>query len=239
MPFIAWVAAIAVTAFAAAVQGSVGIGFAIISVPILSLIDPSLAPVPQMLVTMFLTIPMAWRERSHIEFDGIAWILAGRVPGALVGLGLLVVATQRTLDLATAALVLVAVVIIASGTHLRRTATTEFAAGVFSGAAALVSSIGGPPLALLYTDEERAGTVRASLAAVFTIGITISIVTRALGGFITANDIRVAVIIFPAVLVGYGLSGSLKERVGRRQLRFAILALSSIAALGLLVRAFS
>jgi len=234
---VAWAAALAVTVFAAAVQGSVGLGFAIISVPILSLIDPVLAPVPQLLVSAFITVAMAWRERTHIEFRGVGWIIAGRLPGALLGLGLLIVATRRLLDVATALLVLVAVAIIASGFHLRRTSATEFGAGVFSGMSALVSSIGGPPLALLYTEEERGGTVRASLAAVFTVGVAISIGVRAAGGFITAEDVRIAAVLLPAVIAGYLISGTLKNHVSPRVLRTSILVLSSVASLGLLIRA--
>ena len=76
--------ALVVTFFAAAIQGVVGLGFAMVSVPILALIDPSLAPVPQLLTTIPLTVSMAWRERGHLQLSGIGWVLAGRVPGAVL-----------------------------------------------------------------------------------------------------------------------------------------------------------
>lgn len=41
--------------FATTVQGIAGLGFAMVSVPILALIDPSFAPVPQLLMTLPLT----------------------------------------------------------------------------------------------------------------------------------------------------------------------------------------
>ncbi|MCL1692867.1 MAG: sulfite exporter TauE/SafE family protein, partial [Actinomycetia bacterium] len=61
----ALITALIVTFIAAAIQGVVGMGFAMVSVPILALINPSLAPVPQLLITLPLTISMAWRERHH------------------------------------------------------------------------------------------------------------------------------------------------------------------------------
>ena len=53
--------ALVITAIAAMLQGSVGLGFAMVSVPLLSLIDPRLAPVPQLLVSLPLALAMAWR----------------------------------------------------------------------------------------------------------------------------------------------------------------------------------
>ncbi len=235
---IAWIIALAVTAFAAALQGVVGMGFAMVSVPLLALVDPRLAPVPQLLVILPLTLAMAWRERHHLDLSGVGWIIGGRIPGAVLGLGLLAVATPRILDVAIALLVLVAVAIIASGYHLARSPGTEVAAGVFSGASALVASIGGPPLALLYTEAES-GTTRSSLAVVFSVGIVVTIVARASGGYISAEDVRVALVLFPALVLGFFVSGRLKDHFDRNRMRLAILLLSGLGAVGLLLRALA
>jgi uncharacterized membrane protein YfcA len=231
-----WIVALVVTALAALLQGVVGLGFAMVSVPILSLIDPRLAPVPQLLITMPLTISMAWRERQAMDLSGAAWIIAGRVPGAFLGLALLAVATGAALDAMIAVIVLLAVAIIASGYHVSRNPGTDFTAGVFSGTSSLVASVGGPPLALLYTDAEG-GTIRSSLAAVFSVGILITVGVRAFSGNISSSDVRVAVVLFPALLMGYLFSGPVKDRVSNRQLKMAILVVSGLAAIGLLIRA--
>lgn len=234
---VAWIAALVVTFIAAALQGVVGIGFAMLSVPILSLIDPRLAPVPQLLITMPLTVSMAWRERHHMELAGVGWIIAGRVPGAVIGVALLAVAVGQALDVTIAVIVLAAVAIIASGKHVARNAGTEFGAGVASGITGLVASIGGPPLALLYTDA-AGPTVRSSLAAVFTIGLSISIVARTLTGNISQSDVLVALVLFPALLLGYLVSLRVKRGVNQAQIRRGLLILSSLGAIGLIVRAF-
>lgn len=231
-----WIVALVVTALAAMLQGVVGLGFAMVSVPILSLIDPRLAPVPQLLITIPLTISMAWRERHAMDLSGAMWIIAGRVPGAFVGLALLAVATGAALDVMIAAIVLIAVVIIGSGYHVSRNPGTDFTAGVFSGTSSLVASIGGPPLALLYTSADGE-TIRSSLAAVFSVGILITVGVRAFSGNITSSDLRVAAVLFPALVVGYFLSNPIKDRVSNRQLKGAILVLSGLAAIGLLIRA--
>ena len=85
--------ALVVTVLGAIVQGTIGIGFGVVSVPILFLVNPILAPVPQLLLAVPLAITMTWRERTHIDAGGVAWMLAGRIPGAVIGLALLGVAT--------------------------------------------------------------------------------------------------------------------------------------------------
>lgn len=238
MSVVALIVALAVTFVAASIQGVVGMGFALVSVPILALIDPSLAPVPQLLITMPLTIAMAWRERRHIELSGIGWIVGGRIPGVLIGVALLAVATQTTLDITIAVIVLLAVAIVASGYHVRRTPVTEFGAGTLAGISGLVASIGGPPLALLYTSDDGP-TRRSNLAVVFTIGLTITLFARLATGNISWHDAQVALILFPALILGYLASVRFKNRVPQRFARSAILVLSVAGALGLLVRAIA
>ena len=110
--------AVLVTLGAALIQGTIGIGFNIISVPILALIDPRLAPVPQLVISLPLSIATYAREPHSVDFKGVGWILAGRFPGAALGLGLLVVASATALDLLLASFVLVAVGVLATGWQL-------------------------------------------------------------------------------------------------------------------------
>ena len=229
-------AALLVTFVATVIQGTVGVGFAVLAVPALSLIDSDLAPVPQLIVAVPIALAMAWRERSAMDLSGVGWIIAGRVPGALLGVLLLAIATNRTLDLLVAGAVLLGVVIIAAGISIERNPATQFTAGVLSGTTGLVASIGGPPIALLYS-KDRGSVVRASLAGVFMIGISISIITRVLAGEITWQDVRVGIVLLPAMALGLVLAPRLHRWAEGPMLRVLILTLSAMAALGLVVRA--
>jgi uncharacterized membrane protein YfcA len=236
MSILAWAVALLITAIAASVQGTVGLGFAMVSVPLLSLVHPSLAPVPQLLVVLPLTVTMAWRERKAMDLHGFWWLIGGRIPGAFLGVGLLAIATQRTLDIFIALTVLGAVVVIAKGIHIKRTPATKLAAGIGSGTTGVVASIGGPPVALVYSSEDS-DTIRSTLAAVFTVGALTSITFRYASGNMTWDDVRVALVLFPAMVAGYLVSGFLKERVDRTQVRAGILIVSGFAAIALLLRA--
>jgi uncharacterized membrane protein YfcA len=230
--------AIVVTALGALVQGTIGIGFGVVSVPILSLVNPILAPVPQLLLAVPLALSMAWRERTHIERGGVTWLLLGRIPGAVVGLGLLAVATERSLDLGIAMSVLIAVVILGAGLTVPRTRVTEFGTGIIAGVMGMIASIGGPPAALLFKDE-KGPTVRSTLAMFFSVGLLVTVVARIAGGRITADDVTLALLLSPGLVAGYMASTSLRSRADGSTLRPAILAISSVAAAGLLIRALT
>lgn len=78
----AMLGALAVTFVAALVQGTIGTGLDMLSVPILTLIDPALAPVPQLLVTLPPTVAMFRRERHAVEWVGAIRVAAARIPPA-------------------------------------------------------------------------------------------------------------------------------------------------------------
>lgn len=228
--------AFAVTLMAAILQGTVGFGLSVISVPVLSLLDTDLAPVPQLLISLPLAIAMVSREWRHLDLHGVGWILAGRIPGAVIGIVLLKTLSDTGVELLIGGIVLAAVLIVGSGFVVKRTAPAKFAAGTASGATGLVASIGGPPLALLYRDA-AGGTLRASLNAVFTIGIVISIAVRTGSGEISSNDVEIALILLPAVLIGFLLSRNLAGRVEGALLRNLIVGVSALAGLGVVVKA--
>lgn len=228
--------ALVVVAVGALVQGSIGVGLGILTVPILSLIDPIMAPVPTLLLAIPLAISMAWRERTEVHSRSVIWLLLGRFPGAILGLGLLALATQRTLDILIASSVLVAVGILSTGVKMPRNSITELTTGVTAGIMGMVASMGGPPAALLFKDE-RGPTVRATLAVFFSFGLVVTLLARIVAGEITHDDVVVGALLFPGLAVGYVMSSRLRGRVDAMALRPAILAVSSLAAVGLLVRA--
>ena len=231
--------ALIVTFGAAAVQGTIGLGFAVVSVPILRAVSPLLAPVPQLLVTIPLTVSMFWRERHDVDLKGTGWIIAGRIPGLLIGIALLKTAQssglETQLDVLIAVLVLVAVVLIASNLTLHRTPAIKFGAGTASGIMALVASIGGPPIALLYRDE-KGPTIRSTLAAVFTVGVLLTLAGRILSNEISGTDVQVALMIFPATVLGFLASQRLRRHPERDRNRIPILVISTAAAGALILR---
>ena len=234
LPYLAIAALL--TAVAGLVQGTIGLGFAIVSVPLLSLVDPRLVPVPQMIASLPLSLWMMRREREDLDTKGVLWTTLGRVPGTLLGMWLLTVASQTVLDLTIGGIVLAGVGALSFGRAVPRNVGTELAAGAVSGAGAVVSAIGGPPIALLYKDD-TGGTVRSSLAAIFTIGLFVTLLGRAASGHLTQLDWELGILLMAPTLTGLWGSRYLTGKVEGQPMRIAILLISGVAALALIGRA--
>ncbi|MCB9602286.1 MAG: sulfite exporter TauE/SafE family protein [Sandaracinus sp.] len=239
MPTGVLVAFVAMNAFAALVQGTLGFGFAIVSVPVLVLIDPRLAPVPQLLVQLPLCAYLYWRERRDAEWRGVLWVTVGGVPGTAIGVWLLAVATGAALDLLNGVLVLGGVAALAFGLRLRRNVATESFAGVLSGISSTVSAMGGPPVALLY-EGARGPTVRATLSLIFLLGVILSILGRMFADDgMASRDLALTALACAPVAFGLWASRFLTGRVEGRPMRLGILGLSALSGLGLVGRAIA
>ncbi|MDH3605778.1 MAG: sulfite exporter TauE/SafE family protein [Acidimicrobiia bacterium] len=239
MPVDPWILALAmaITVVAAIIQGTVGFGLGVISVPLLSLLDRDLAPVPQLLIVLVMAMLMVWRERTDLDLSGVGWVMAGRLPGAVLGLALIkAFADSKGLDGLIAVLVIMAVLTLASGVTIPITRTTQVVAGIVSATTSLVASIGGPPIALLYRTATGA-KLRSTLNAIFVLGITLTILVRALASEISGDDLQVAGFLLPSALLGLWISRSLTGKIEGQRLRTAVLLVSGLAAVGLLGRA--
>ena len=73
----------------AVVQGSVGFGFALVAVPVLTLVRPEVLPATVLLLMMPMATTMAVKDRREIDIPGLAYLLSGRLAGTLGGVGLL------------------------------------------------------------------------------------------------------------------------------------------------------
>lgn len=227
--------AFAISFVAASLQATVGFGFALISVPLLLLLNPLFAPVPQLIVVWPLTLAIFWRERHAVEPRSTLWILVGRLPGALVGVALLKLLSTAALDILMSLMVMTGVALVVMTKTFRRTPPREFVAGVASGTMAMVSAIGGPPLALLYRNDEGP-TVRANLGLLFAIGLTITLSVRTAAGEVSWDEVVIGLALLPAVYLGLLASRRLIPHVEGPRLKNAIVLIAGGSAVLLLAR---
>ena len=153
----------------ATLQGSVGFGFGMLAAPLLVLVDPGFVPAPLLCAALVLTILVAHRERHAIDFRGIGWALCGRIPGTVLGAATMAVADPKTTSLLVGGFVLVAVAIVGYRIRLQRTRPVLVGAGTLSGFMGTTTSIGGPPLAVLYHDAAGA-ELRGTMSGFFVVG---------------------------------------------------------------------
>ena len=149
-------------AFAAAVQGSLGLGMALIAAPILLLIDPRLVPGPFLVAVLVVTVLMTRREWRHMTPPSIGWACLGAIPGTVIGAWITATAATEVLGGALGLLIVGAVVLVFLGHRVQPSRVALVVAGGASGIMAGIVSIGGPPLALLLLDKPGGELKRSS-----------------------------------------------------------------------------
>ncbi len=229
-------AVFALVAAGSCVQTCVGFGLGLIAAPLLFLIYPPLIPGPLMASSVVLTLLIAFREREAIDFAGLGFAFAGRIVGTLLAALVWSTLPSENFDFLFAGLVLLGVALSLSGLRVEPNPATASAAGALSGFMGTLSSIGGPPMALLY-QRASAARIRGTLSGHFVIGALVSLVALAAVGRYGRVEITLSIALVPAVLVGYLASGWIRESVERAGVRPLVLGLSVLAALGILYRA--
>jgi len=228
--------ALLLAAIGATLQGSIGFGLAVVAAPILLLLDPVWVPGPMLFAALTLVVLIAHRDRVHILGSDVALGTFGRFLGTVPAAYAIRMLPGTVYDLIFAAIVLTGVLLSTSGWHIARTPLNILAAGTLSGIAGTISSIGGPPLALVY-QREKGPNVRSTMSAIFTVGTMISIAGLWWAGRFGLIELCLGLILMPAVLIGFAVSRHTALWLDRRHIRPAILAVSAASALLILARA--
>ena len=229
------VAANLALAAGAAVQGAVGFGLSLVAVPLLVLIDPRLVPGPVLCTAIALTLLLSLRERESIDFHGVAWGVAGRIPGSAIGAAALIVIAQEKLSLLFGVLVLVAVLLSALPIRIRPTRSRLLGVGVLSGFMGTTAAVGGPPIALLL-QHEPGDRLRATLSGFFLLGASVSLSALAIIGRFGRAELLVSLTLLPGILLGFWISGRMARILDRGYTRVAVLATAALAALAAVLR---
>jgi uncharacterized membrane protein YfcA len=173
---------------------------------------------------------MAIGERAHVDWHGVGWLMVGRIPGTVVGATIVALVAASTLSVLAGASVLVAVALSVVSTTVVVTRPTTVAAGLASGIMGTATSIGGPPLALLYQHHEGP-VLRSTLAVTIGIGTVISLAGQALAGAVHGWQLLLALSLLPGVGAGLALGRVVSRRLDERWLRPAVLGFATAAAL--------
>jgi uncharacterized membrane protein YfcA len=230
MSAIALVLVTVLVAGAACVQGAAGFGMALLAAPLLTLVDRSFAPAPLVLAVLPLSMLVAQRDWAHLDRRGLAWAIGGRLPGVVLGGIAAALLSQHTLALVLGLGVLVAVGLSMVTARLRPTPGTLVSAGFASGFMGTTTSIGGPPMALVYQRSDGPA-FRSTLAIYFAAGAVMSLTALAFAGRVGAHELRLGLLLWPGVVLGFLLSKPLTRYLDDGRTRAVVLAISAAAAL--------
>jgi uncharacterized membrane protein YfcA len=224
-------------AVGALVQGSIGFGLSLVSVPVIGLMRPTALPVTILLLALPMTMWMALRERRSIHLPGFLQITFGRVFGTAGGVWILAVVPVAQLSVVIGAAVVLAVTLSVLNPAFEAGDRSRVAAGVLSGLMGTAAAVGGPPLALAY--QKRSGSeLRSTLAISFVIGAIMSLVALAIAGKVEVWHALFALELLPGLGLGLYAAARLRSFLEKGWLRPLVLAFAAVSGIVAVVKGF-
>jgi uncharacterized membrane protein YfcA len=229
------VAALAVLA-GSVVQGSVGFGLNLLAAPLVAIVEP--AALPATLVLLAVPLALGTFRREHHAFDRSAWgwMVAAAVPGTLVGLLIVGHVSADGLAILVGGVTLVGVALSIVSPPIAMSPGAALIAGFASTVFGTASSVGGPPVALLF-QHHRGPVARSTLSAFFAATGGLALVGYVGTGHITLDQVLLALTLVPFIAAGWWGSRHLHGVVDAGWLRPAVLALSAVAGAVAIVHA--
>lgn len=219
----------------ALVQSGVGLGVGLVAGPVLTLLDPTLMPGTLILISVVLPVLTLRHEAGHVDWPGLRWVFAGRVLGTAGGVWVVAHLSTRALSLGVGVMVLVAVALTVQAVRIRRSAAALAVAGLVGGVSGTATSIGGPPVAVVY-QHATGPQVRATLGAYFLGGNALSLLLLGLAGQLSRREVVTGGLLIPCVLAGFALAGPLRRYLDGGRTRIAVLSAATVSATVLIVR---
>jgi uncharacterized membrane protein YfcA len=216
---------IAITLFAASVNGALGYGFSSLTVPVAVLfyanrvLNPALVLIEIVVNSYALfvnrrSVPRVWKRTLPI--------IAGLVPGVVVGSLLLSTVNPGAIKVVTYAVLLPLILLQAGGfrRYIRAERRVGAPLGIGIGILYSVTTISGPPLALMLNNQ---GFVRedfrASLAIIRIAESTLTGIAYAFLGLYSLQTGSLLVFIAPSVLIGVPLGAFLIRQLAAETFR--------------------
>jgi uncharacterized membrane protein YfcA len=215
----------------AIVQGTMGMGFGQVAAPVLLLVEPGFVPGAVLVMGLLAASVPALREWRLIKPPELGLALAGRLAGAVAAAYMMVFVLSRDqFSLVFAALVLAAVGLSLSAWRARPSPAALLCAGTFSGFMGTFTSIGAPPMGLVYQNNPGP-QVRATLNGFFALGIVVSLAALAVYGRLGLQDLVLAAWLLPALIVGIWCARYLTGVVDKRFRSLMLLMCTATAVL--------
>jgi uncharacterized membrane protein YfcA len=219
----------------AVVQSAVGLGVGLVAAPVTALLEPGLMPGALLMVAALMPCLTLVADHHDIDWRGLGWSLPARLPGTAVGVWVVTALSARELGIAIGVVVLVAVAVTWRAVEVPVNRATLAAAGFASGVTGTATSIGGPPIAIVY-QHRPAQEIRTTMAVYFLVGAGISLVALLLSGDLTREQGAASLELLPFLALGAVLGAVARRSVPAHVVRPAVLVVSSGSALVLLVR---
>jgi uncharacterized membrane protein YfcA len=225
----------AIVCLAGYVQASVGIGFAMIAVPLLALIELAYVPGPSLFVMLFLSLTMALTAWQDVDKRGLTALIPGLLAGTIVGTLFLGLLPPSVFGLVFGSLVLIALIVGQVGFEPVKSNLTFGFGGFVAGLMGTISGIHGAPLTVIY-QHAKPITARATIALIFIIGSCLSLLSLHASGLFGRPEMLAGLALLPGLVIGFLLARVSHHLLTDRMARGMMIALAGTSALILIAK---
>ncbi len=220
---------------ASCVQTTSGLGFALVAIPLLAVINVDFVPGPPLFISMFLYIVMYLKEREGVKNTEIYMLIPSLIIGVLCGVIILNYFPAERLSILFAGIILLSVLFTLISKPILLSKTILCVAGYGAGIMGSISGIPGPPLAIVY-QYENIKKMRATLALMFVIVSATSLVALSYIGRFGIEGTMLAVMLAPGLISGYFFANKYGRLISDANVRLLVLFIASVSAFVLLVK---
>ena len=173
-----------------------------LAAPIVAIVDPGLIPGTLIMLATLVTLIVVSANARTSTCPAPAGHCVGRVPGTVAGALLLAALPHRALAILLAGVVLGwASCSTSCGWIPAARRRNVVLAGATSGVLGTATSIGGPPMALVW-QRNGGARLRGTMSGFFLVGSVMSLVALALTGAVDGHTLATFAVLMPAALVG-------------------------------------
>ena len=216
-------------------QGAISMGFGLIAAPILILINPDFVPAPMIMCGLTLSIFVLIKNKQYSDVSALKFSLIGRFIGTFIAIGIIYHISKEIFSIVFGIIILLAVIITRIKANWNLTPGKLFSAGIISGIMATLTSIGSPPMGLLYQNQ-KGKIIRGTLSGFFTVGAAVSLISLGFVGKVTLLELKLYLTIFPALVIGFWFSKYTIDFLDKGYIRPLILFISSLSALAVILK---
>ncbi|NHN55581.1 sulfite exporter TauE/SafE family protein [Calidifontibacter sp. DB0510] len=217
------------------VQGSGGMGFALVFAPVAGLVAADLMPVALLALMLPLNGFVLWRERWAIDWSGVRWVSVARILCTPLGVWVLAIVPADKLGLLIGGSTVLAALVSLLAPDFKPGRGVYLGAGAVTAVTETATGVGGPPLALAY-QHRPAPELRATVAACFLVGEIVSLALLLIQGKGSTSAMASAAALVPALAIGLWLSSMVHQRISSARLRMFVLIFAVVSGLLLMVR---
>ena len=220
--------AILIISVATVIQRCFGIGLGLIAAPLLFLLNPHYVPVTVLSCGFLLSLAGVIQARRQLNWRRVMPALVARIPGAWLGALLLSWLSPAVMAILLGLTLLTATALSWKTLALSGSRKQLAVAGFFSGLLATTTSVGGPPMALVYQQQPR-HRARDELALFFLTGTPVSLLLLWLHGNIQPQQ-ALWLPVLPGVWLGYIIARRLDNKLSQNSAKPVLLLISALSA---------